>query len=558
MEDIKNQKPITLLGNISAALNYNLNISPKDTLQNIYYGSNPSYTLQASPVITLYGVSFPMYFLMASQSKSFSTPFNRYGLSPYYKWVKLHLGWRTLNFSQFTLNGQQILGAGAELTPGKFRLAFMYGKFNKGLTNISQFNNLNNNTQAYKRKGWAAKIGYGGPNTYLEFSYLQAADDSTSLPEDIHPSDLNIKPKSNKVLGIKTQIRISHHLYLNVEGAASLITRDATADTIADLPSNTILQKFAPQISSYLPSALEARLRYNFRKGNIYLKYHRIDPGFQSMGAFYMQTDIEQASLGLNMSFFQNKLNVRSDIGLQRNNLAHIAVFDSKRTIGSTGVSINPTQNFGLDINYTNYGISQQIVPELQNPADIIHYDSILISQINQSFSLSPHLTFNSKSLQHTISLSLSLQSLKNNNGLQGTPGFRSIMSSLIYVLMIPDKQLSFNNSINYFKTAILDVGTSVAGYNLGISKRLDQADKEDTKGFQNLMVSFFAGYFANFFEGKNSGHSISLNPQISIGIGKKQSFLINANFNSMNNKNNGIEPKRNQVMLSARYNLSF
>ena len=138
--------------------------------------------------------------MIASQNKSFNTPFNRFGLSPSYKWIKLDLGWRSLNFSQFTLSGQQIFGAGFELTPGKFRAAFIYGKFNDAVTDISLYNNLNNNTPLYKRTGFAAKLGYGSSANFLEFSYLQAKDDSNSIPKLLADS-VQAKPAANQVAG---------------------------------------------------------------------------------------------------------------------------------------------------------------------------------------------------------------------------------------------------------------------------------------------------------------------------------------------------------------------
>ena len=147
---VSGQKAFTLHGNFNAGLNYHTDLSDKNSSSPISFGPSPSYFLQFNPVLTIYGMALPFNLMFASQNKSFNTPFNRYGASPYYKWVKLHLGWRSLHFSQFTLGGQQMLGAGFELTPGKFRAAFMYGKFNNAVTDISLYNNLNSNLQSDK------------------------------------------------------------------------------------------------------------------------------------------------------------------------------------------------------------------------------------------------------------------------------------------------------------------------------------------------------------------------------------------------------------------------
>jgi len=44
-------------------------------------------------------------------------------MSPYYKWITIHVGYRNINYSQFTLAGHTILGAGIELHPGISGLA---------------------------------------------------------------------------------------------------------------------------------------------------------------------------------------------------------------------------------------------------------------------------------------------------------------------------------------------------------------------------------------------------------------------------------------------------
>ncbi|HZK63176.1 MAG TPA: hypothetical protein VFC34_03465 [Puia sp.] len=559
LQNLKNSKPFTLHGNISAGLNtYSNFTNPKDSVSNTSFGSNPAYFLQANPVVSIYGYSIPINLMIASQNKSFSTPFNRFGLSPRYKWIKLHLGWQSLNFSQFTLSGQQMLGAGFELTPGKFRAAFMYGKFNNAVTDISQYNNLNNNIPLYKRSGFAAKIGYGSAASFIEFSYLQAKDDSHSIPKAITDS-LLVTPAANQVAGLNSQLTVLKSLVVKAEMAASYYVGNTSGDSLQTGTSWVKLAAFTPRTSARISFAGQASVNYQFHAGSINLQYRRVDPNYQSMGAFYMQTDIEQYTVGFNYGFLKNKLHLQSNIGWQKNNLANTAVNDSKRTIGNIGLNYSPSSAFGIDVNYSNYGISQQIIPQYTDPTAIVRYDSVRISEVNQSISVSPHVFIAGDNIQHSISLQADFQLLHNNNPAQSDQDFTSSMSSLIYSLIFPKAKFNISNTFNYFNTILTGNTSATLGYNLGISKTLGANAKsaDRKKLIQSVNLSLFGGYFSNSLNHASSGNTISLNPAVSFSLRGKHTLQLNLNYtNTKVNSTTGINHQ--QLMFSTRYNVTF
>ncbi len=558
IQNLKKSAPIALHGNISAGLNYYTSF-PKsgDSSSSTSFGSNPAYFLQANPVLSIYGYAIPVNIMIASQNKSFNTPFNRFGLSPSYKWIKLDLGWRSLNFSQFTLSGQQIFGAGIELTPGKFRAAFIYGKFNDAVTDISLYNNLNNNTPLYKRTGFAAKLGYGSSANFLEFSYLQAKDDSNSISKLLADS-VQAKPAANQVLGLNGQITILNALVFKAEAAASYFTGNLNSDSLMTGNSLAKLAAFTPVTSSRISFAGEASMNYQLKSGNFNLKYRRVDPNYQSMGAFYMQTDIEQYTVGFNYSFLKNKLHLQSSIGFQDNNLAKTAANPSKRTIGNIGLNISPSSAFGLDINYSNYGISEQIIPQFTNPSAIIRYDSVRISEVNQSISVSPHVFINGENVQHSLTLQSDFQLLHNNNAAQSDEDFTSTMSSLIYSLIFPKSNFNITNTLNYFNTILTGNTTATLGYNLGISKNIIHNKEQDKKSWvKSLNLSLFGGYFASSLNHSSTGTTISLNPSVGFVLRSKQALQLTLNYTDMKNNNTANSSSR-QLMFSTRYSITF
>src|SRR5665213_1267612 len=120
LESISHQKPLGLDGAITfSGTDYQANGIP--------YRREPfSWTISGSPTLSFYGVQMPFSFILSEQERSFRQPFDQFGASPQYKWMTLHLGYRSMMFSHYTLAGVTFLGAGFEATPGVIRLSGMY------------------------------------------------------------------------------------------------------------------------------------------------------------------------------------------------------------------------------------------------------------------------------------------------------------------------------------------------------------------------------------------------------------------------------------------------
>src|SRR5690606_30555610 len=101
-----------------------------------YYGTSGiasrrqpfSWYITGAPVVSIYGISFPFSMTVSEQERRYAQPFNRYGVSPRYKWLTLHAGYRNVRFSDFTLAGVNMLGGGVEINPGIFRFGAMAGR----------------------------------------------------------------------------------------------------------------------------------------------------------------------------------------------------------------------------------------------------------------------------------------------------------------------------------------------------------------------------------------------------------------------------------------------
>jgi len=175
LTQIRTQKPVVVRGALSTTAHF-YNIEGKNTNRDPF-----NYLISGNVDLTVYGINLPFSFMYSGQNLAYTQPFNRFGISPQYKWIKTHFGYRSMNFSSYTLAGHSFMGAGAELNPGKFRLAGVYGRFKqKTLPNTS---NPLDTLYAPTRKGYSIKIGVGSAKNYFDLIYLSIADDS--LMEDL-------------------------------------------------------------------------------------------------------------------------------------------------------------------------------------------------------------------------------------------------------------------------------------------------------------------------------------------------------------------------------------
>ena len=87
---------------------------------------NPfSYLISGYITLSKGEFTIPLSFTYSEQERSFSQPFNEFGIAPTYKWVKAYIGYQNVNWSKFSMAGHQLLGGGLELTPGKFRFGII-------------------------------------------------------------------------------------------------------------------------------------------------------------------------------------------------------------------------------------------------------------------------------------------------------------------------------------------------------------------------------------------------------------------------------------------------
>ena len=127
IEQLTKADPVAWSGGLTWS---NIFTWPKDSASQV---TTYSYYISGSLNTTIFGVvCVPINFAYTNNtlSSTVTYPFNRFALTPSYKWVKLHIGYSQMTFSTYTMAGHDFLGGGVELTP-----IYVLEQFGKDLTN---------------------------------------------------------------------------------------------------------------------------------------------------------------------------------------------------------------------------------------------------------------------------------------------------------------------------------------------------------------------------------------------------------------------------------------
>ncbi len=405
ISSFRGQKPFSINGSVQ--------------LRGVYYTATGipaqrspfSYIFSGSPTINIYGLAIPMNFTVSEQERSFRQPFNQYGISPSYKWITAHIGYRSVTFSPYTLAGYSMLGAGLELTPGKFRFGFMYGRISKATT-------LDTTTQslvpfAFTRKAYAVRVGVGTSKTFFDISVLKAKDDDASVPYKTYDTAYNITPAANTVLGIGFRINFLRKMFIEGNVAGSIYTRDINSPITLDSFDNALF-KMAKKIAivngtSEFNSAGDAAIGYKSKTFGLKLQYKRIDPGFQSMGAYFFNNDLENYSIAPSLRVLKNRLRISGSVGIQHDNVNGQKQATAQKVTANGNLGVDFSSRLGLDVNYSNFSNNQQ-------PKTIRFADSLKIAQTTQNLSISPRYIYSNTVTSHAIIVNASFMQLNDYN----------------------------------------------------------------------------------------------------------------------------------------------
>lgn len=464
------------------------------------------YTVNSNVNIRIYQIDIPFSMVLTARNTSSSFPsfsdlreslrekinnkrngFARVGFSPYYKWAKVHLGHRSMNFSKYTLSNLNFFGAGTELTPGKVRFSAMYGRLAQA--EPIDLSLVTPNLPIYRRVGWGTKIGYGDDKASADIILFTAKDDETSV--DI-PGDYpkQVSPEANFTLGVQLQKLFFEKVRVKVDYTRSgvspnVLDAKSTESSITDF----LLKK---RNTTYFGNALEASAAFEGKFFNAGVQVNRVDNTFRTFGAYFFNRDIQDIQGIAGFGLLDGKLNTTVKAGVQRNNLD-----DSKPTTTTRLIYDIQTAWSDKDLNVQgNYSNNASNVGYVLNP-QLDSLNAVIITRdlgINASYMLpieSEHV--------HLVTLTGNMQDVSDDI----LKPDRTSVSKLFLVnagyVLKTISTWTFSARANYTRNEVESIRLNRLGFGIGIQKPL----------LNNKLITGFNG---NYFNNKNDLGNTSSN----------------------------------------------
>lgn len=566
LESIHKQKPIAITGNLGlgTSVYYSNSLNP---------GNSPfGYAVNGSVNVSLYGLyNIPINVFMTNLSRGASAhpiPLTNLGFQPTYKRFTFYGGWNTVNFSQFTLAGAPFVGGGVEYRGNWFRAGVVGGRFQKAYGDTVALERA----IGYKRMGLGAKLGFGSEKTFIDFTFFRARDDSNSL--SFRPIALESRPKDNIAGGTNWRVGFfKNRMTFEGELAVSALTRDLAlkaVDLDAVVPQFSFVEKVINiRYSTSLYYAGSTGLAWQGKKGQVKLQYRRVSKDYQSLGAIYIQNNLESYTANAGWQMWKNRLRFNLTGGVQHDELpligstvnikdrllmfatagayaknlkADLPVFTYRR-IGSGSLSFNPNQFYGLDISYSNFLTDQQIANQRL-------LDTARTAQATTTLSVVNRFTIAKPDLIHNI-IGVYSYSVFDNNATQNPTIPLSIgnntVGTVTYSAIFPKQRASANLNLNYTRSAFGSQPITYYGIMGGGSKSL-------LKNKMNLGGNI--GYGINKTE---TGRSGNVNFSINAGFQPSSRQSFNASIALLRNKAAQVlAPTLGEFRGNIGYNYTF
>lgn len=478
-----------------------------------------SYVLSGSPILNIYGIAVPFSFSYSEQQRSFSQPFNQFGMSPTYKWITVHGGYRNINFSPYTLAGHTLLGGGVELRPGKLRLGFMTGRLNRATTIDTTTGTLQ--PFSFSRYGTAAKIGYGTQNSYFDLSVLSAKDSEKGFKGSLDSG--HVRPASNVVIGTDMKVTFAQKFFVFLDAGLSLYTRDyrSTQEIFSQEEDQRYLNFLNKIIRVNATSeyylAYGGGLGFRDRNFSLNVAYKHVDPRFESMGSYFFQNDLTSITITPTLNALKGRLRLAGSLGIQEDNTMKQKEATTRRIIGMANISWDITDKVGLDANYVNFSSNSQ-------PTVTLVENKYLLTQTNNNLSFSPRLILPGENTTQVLILSYNLSDLTDlNRETQQSNDITSSVALLSHTLTLNRLGLSLMSGLNYISNR-MSVGTvDNYGVSLGAARSFSKVQLSTQNSWMATRTLGTTGSILNL------GGNLSYQPIGKHRISLRINYLSNA-----------------------------
>jgi hypothetical protein len=505
-----------------------------------------SYYVNGRVSLSYKGINVPVSISYRDAQFSYDYNFNRLGIAPSYKWVKLYFGWNTMNFSQYTMSGRAFYGVGMALTPGNFHFSALKGKIQNHLAIRDTLINGASLIPTFERDIWGGKVGFQKKKTKFELIFMNIKDDSESFA---YQKDYNslygyqvLTPKENLILGINGGFGLFKVLDIYFNTAASGFTAD-TGDTLLleygdDVPG-FVKNLFQANSSTRLALAGDAGINLRIKSQKIGLRYRRVDPFYSTLASNFFMNDVEQYTFNTGLNLWKKKIHVDGNLGLEQNNLTRLRTNTTNRVISSIGTQLNLNEKWFSSIRFSNFQT------ESENNILTLN-DTLRFVSTTQEYSTLISYTLPGEDWKKSFSFNAYYNTVSDQSTDRQIGDIRVLSLSANSSVAWKTYDLTFVPSLLFNEYRYEEIVQKRIGGGIKIQKRL--AEKK-------VNVSMNYQYSLNLYDGKKDG-SVNLIQLTSVyKVNKKNSVNLNGSYRMSESL---INNSFNEFRLMLRYGLQF
>lgn len=427
-----------------------------------------TYSLNANLNFKVLGmIDVPFSASFSQQQASFAQPFNQYGISPKYKWVTAHIGYRNMTFSDFTLAGHTFLGAGLELTPGNWKFGAVVGRFRKAVEEADAL--AGGGLTSYGRIGYGLQVGWEKNGNAIEGCVFKARDNVNSINAPTQSPD--VTPEEGLVMGIRGKKKLGKKLEVEAEYAQSAVTRDIRGPVASPEGANSLSYfggLFQQRSGSSSRAAYQGKISYKGKGFNLGLKYKHVDTDYRTLGAYFFANDIEDATLNGSTALFKGKVSLSASAGGQRNDLAHVKATRNSRLIYSGNVGYTPSDKWTFSLNGSNFSSFLKVDQNILT-------DSLNFYQVTRNAGLNAMHNFGGDDNKQSLSANLSYQNAVGRKEYSvvadNVTDFYNV--AVAHSLKLKKLGMDVSSMLSYTHTIVPGTVTSFIGPSVGVGKSI-------------------------------------------------------------------------------------
>lgn len=436
--------------------------------------------------------SLSLDLFLSTEGSGYRQNINRIAIHPTWGWGTAHLGDFSHKFSEYSLNGVSIRGAGIEINPGLFRFQIIGGQTQRAVVD-DKYNSV------YSRYLVGVKIGIGRKNSsFFDINLMASYDDKNSVPTSIFIVDstasnqpqAGITPKENILAGFNTDLKFfGNMIRFRGEATGSVFTNDSYAEIIdnEDIPKIDE-EKFRVRSSTNIDYAFNTNLDFKYDIVNANMNYSTINPGFQSLGLVSTINDKRKYGMGLGLRLFENLLMLKFKFQHQNDNLLGQKNFTLARNTFGVNAIIRPTRELSVMLNYLNNNMANNSANDTTKvESKIGNYNVNITYQLD---------IFN---LRNTIMGGYSYQ-LTNNFSFFNLGGNKTnVQNMFLNFNTVLNPMWSVGPGINYVKINMWNgTGSSTTTLNLKINNNLFRNKLKNSFSFSYSKSDFSNIYYIN------------------------------------------------------------